>query len=67
MSDEEKPLDKWEDRDLGPKKYATVLGTAIGNYMAHGLSREEVLELVGDLYDEMLVKMHEILAKVPKH
>lgn len=67
MADKKKPLDKWEDYDLGPNKYATMLGRAIGNYITQGLSREEILELVGDLYDETAVTMAKILEKVPKH
>jgi len=70
MSDEkekEEPLDKWEGRDLGPKEFGAMMGSAIGNYVAHGMSREEILELVGDLYDEILGMMADLVSKVPKH
>lgn len=39
------------DKDYGPMAVGAILGSCIGSYIQYGVTRDELLELVGEMYD----------------
>lgn len=39
------------DKDFGPSVVAAMLGVCIASYVEHDVTKEEFLELAGDIYD----------------
>lgn len=49
--------DKIEDdpsKDCGPDVIASIVGTCIGSYIRYGVTKNEVLSIVGGMYDAIL-------------
>ena len=44
-------------RDYGPTIVASILGTCVSSYIDHGVTRDEMLELVGEIYDGIIKTM----------
>jgi len=43
-----------DDKDYGPSIVGAILGMCIGNYVRHEVTRDELLELVAEVYDGII-------------
>lgn len=40
-----------EDKNFGPSAVAAIMGVCVSEYVQHGVTRAEFVELAGELYD----------------
>ena len=66
MADQKTSEQKYEDGDFGPAEIGAMLGVCIGLYINHDVSRESLVEMVGDMYDDIakLAAEHKKAAEV---
>lgn len=43
-----------DDKDYGPKEIAAIVGVCVGSYICHRVTKQEVLELVGEIYEDIV-------------
>ena len=46
--------EKDEERDFGPADIGAMQGVCVGLYIKNGVSKKDLLGLIGDLYDGIL-------------
>jgi hypothetical protein len=59
------PID--EDKDYGPAELGVALGTVLGLYIHHGVTKKEVLALVGDIHRDITEELRKRQEPEMKH